>query len=285
MHLAEASRLFVQSLQGVQSPATVMWYERRLAPLLALFGGCPVEAVSLDELRGYRAAIAGRPLSPWTLHAYIRAARRLFAWLVEEGRLSASPAARLELPALPLEPAKGISPSDREKVLAAARDSPRDYALCLFLADTGARVGGVAGLQIADLELSSGRALVREKGSKARTVYLTCRTCRALRVYLGGRRAGPVWLGCTGAPLRSSGIYQLIKRLARRAGTEGRTNPHAWRHGAARGWLKAGANLAQVSQLLGHADVGVTVKFYGGFVDEELKAAHRRYTVVNEEED
>jgi site-specific recombinase XerD len=52
----------------------------------------------------------------------------------------------------------------------------------------------------------------------------------------------------------------------------------------ARGWLKAGANLAQVSQMLGHTDESVTVRLYGAFVDEELKAAHRKYTVVREDE-
>lgn len=279
--------LFIQAMTGVMSPATVGWYQRRLAPFLAALGSRQVQRLSVDDLRAWRAELCRRPLSPWTLHGHVRAVRRLFAWLVEEGHLETSPAARLELPGLPMEPAKGITSADMQKILQAARDNPRDYALCLLLADTGARVGGVAGLVIADLDFISGRAEVREKGSKARTVYLTRRTCRALSDYLGSRRSGPVFLDDRrrGKPLQSGGIYQVIKRLARRAGVSGRWNPHAWRHGAARGWLKAGANLAQVSQMLGHSDVSVTVKFYGAFVDEELKAAHRRYTVVREDED
>ena len=44
--------------------------------------------------------------------------------------------------------------------------------------------------------------------------------------------------------------------------------------------LRSGANLAQVSQILGHSDVSVTVKFYGSFVDEELKQLHGRYSWV-----
>lgn len=287
MKTAYAAALFAQSMEGVFSPATVVWYRRRLAPLLAAVGTRRIDRVSLDDLRAWRAELSTRPLSPWTIHAHVRAARRFFAWLVEEGHLEQSPAARLELPTLPLEPARGISREDMLKIIAAARESPRDYALCLFLADTGARVGGVAGLTVADIDFSSGRAEVREKGSKARTVYLTRRTARALRAYLGGRRSGPVFLDNRkrGQPLQTGGIYQLLERLARAADVTGRWSPHAWRHGAARGWLKAGANLAQVSQMLGHSDVSVTVKFYGAFVDEELKAAHRRFTVVREDED
>lgn len=288
MKTEKAAALFLQALEGVMSPATVTWYRHRLGALVDSLGSRAISRLTVDHLRAWRAEVCRRPLSPWTLHGHVRAARRLFAWLVEEGHLALSPAARLELPALHYEPAKGITLTDMHKVFAAARGEPRDYALCLFLADTGARVGGVAGLQVSDLDFNSGRALVREKGSKTRTVYLTRRTCNALRHYLGGRHSGPVFLGLrgrAGEPLKAGGIYQLIERLAARAGVTGRWNPHAWRHGAARGWLKAGANLAQVSQMLGHTDVSVTVKFYGAFVDEELKAAHRKYTVVSEDED
>lgn len=287
MKIEQAAALYLQSIEGVLSPATVVWYRRRFGPLLAAVGHRGLRRLAVDDLRAWRADLAQRPLSPWTLHGYVRAARRLFAWCVEEGHLSANPADRLELPRLPMEPAKGITPADMRKMIAAARASSRDYALCLFLADTGARVGGVAGLKGEDLDFTTGRALVREKGSKARTVYLTARTCRALSDYLGGRRLGPVFLDSRGRgqPLQTGGIYQLIERLAQQAGVTGRWNPHAWRHGAARGWLKAGANLAQVAQMLGHSDVGVTARFYGAFVDEELKAAHRRYTIVGEDED
>lgn len=285
--LNQGAALFIASMIGVLAPATVLWYRRRLAPLLAAFGDHRMINLTVDDLRAYRAALAEKNLSPWTLHAHTRAARRLFVWLVQEGRLTDSPAARLELPALPIEPAKGITVADMGRIISAARASPRDYALCLFLADTGARVGGVAGLEVKDLDLASGRAIVREKGSKARTVYLTRRTCKALRDYLGGRRSGRVFLGSrgrAGQPLTTGGIYQALERLAARAGVVGRWNPHSWRHGAARGWLKRGANLAQVSQLLGHSDVSVTVKFYGAFVDEELRAAHKRFTLVEEDD-
>jgi site-specific recombinase XerD len=136
----------------------------------------------------------------------------------------------------------------------------------------------VANLKIEDLELSRGRALVREKGSKTRPVYLQRRTCDALRAYLKGRKTGPVFLNqWTAKGLKTGGIYQVLERLAACAGVTQRWNPHSWRHGAARGMLRRGANLAQVSQILGHSDVSVTVKFFGSFVDDELKAAHARY--------
>ncbi len=288
MTIAQALALFLQSIRGLLSPATVGWYTHRLAPLTAALGRRQVSTITLDDLRAWRATLSERRMSPWTLHAHVRAARRLFKWLVEDGKLEKSPAARLELPPLPLDPARGIASADMAKMIRAAKASPRDYALCLFLADTAARVGGVAGLKVEELDLVTGRVLVREKGSKARAVYFTGRTGRALRVYLGGRKSGPVFLGCRGRaePLKAGGIYQVLKRLARRAGVLRKFNPHAWRHGVARRWLQErGANLGVVSQLLGHSDVSVTSRFYGAFVDEELRQAHRRYTVVRDDDD
>jgi site-specific recombinase XerD len=278
--VSRALSLFMLSLQGVKSPATVTWYRQRLAGLEARLGRKGIDRVKVSDLRLWRAALGRRKkLSVWTVHGHVRAARRLFAWLVDEGRLKISPAKRLELPRLTYEPRKGIEFHDMLKMIEAARERPRDYALVLFLADSAARCGGVANLTVEDLELSRGRAMVHEKGSKARPVYLRPRACAALRDYIGGRRSGPVFLSrWTGEGLKTGGIYQALERLAVCAGVTQRWNPHNWRHGAARGMLRRGANLAQVSQILGHSDVSVTVKFYGSFVDDELKAAHARYS-------
>ncbi len=279
MSVSRALSSFLLSLEGVKSPATIAWYRQRLAGLEAQLGQKRIDQVSISDLRSWRASFSQRDnFSAWTLHGHVRAARRLFAWLVQEGRLKVSPAKRLELPRLTYEPRKGIEYGDMLKMITAARDSPRDYALVLFLADSACRCGGVASLRVGELELARGRATVCEKGSKSRQVFLQQRTCDALRSYLKGRSSGPVFLNqWTGRALKPGGIYQVLKRLAICAGVTERWNPHNWRHGAARGMLRRGANLAQVSQILGHSDVSVTVKFYGSFVDDELKAAHTRY--------
>lgn len=276
--VSRALSLFFASLEGVKSTATIAWYRQRLAGLEDRLGRKQVGRVTISDLRLWRAGLGKRKLSVWTVHGHMRAARRFFAWLVTEGALKVSPAKRLEMPRLTYEPRKGIEYGDMLKMVAAARGSPRDFAIVLLLADTACRCGGVANLKVEDLELPIFQATVHEKGSKAREVFLLPRTCEALRAYLKGRRTGPVFLNqWTGKGLKPGGIYQVLERLAVCAGVTERWNPHSWRHGAARGMLRRGANLAQVSQILGHSDVSVTVKFYGAFVDAELKAAHARY--------
>lgn len=76
--------------------------------------------------------------------------------------------------------------------------------------------------------------------------------------------------------LTREGIYRVLGRLANVAGVRGRFNPHSFRHALARDSLRAGADLSQVSQLLGHKGVAVTADYYARWDDHELQAAHRR---------
>lgn len=289
---------FLDAMSGIRSVHTIAWYRHALASLGEYLGDRPVTQIETRDLRKWRTRLANRTtrwddhptrpskdgnLSPWTLHDHVRAVRRFFSWLEEEGMIEVSPAKRLELPPLPDEPPKGISTPNIQKMLHAAEEQPRDYAMLLFLADTGARVCGVAGLTWEDVVLSQGHATVREKGRggkhKARTVYFGEQTMKALarqREQTGGE--GPVFLGQRGRALTEFGIYQALERIARCAKIKGRWNPHAFRHGFAREMLKRGANLAQVSQLLGHRDASITVRFYARFADQELRDAHARYS-------
>jgi site-specific recombinase XerD len=275
---------FLRSLDGVSSPATLVWYRRRLSSLADFLGDVALVDVSTDDLRRWRGTLAKRRLSVWTVHGYVRAARRLFKWLEDEGKLPKSPARRLELPRLPRGQVRGIPSGDVDKILAAAASSPRDLAICWFLYSTACRVGGLVGLTLADLELDRGRARVCEKGGKTRVVFLVPEAVEAMRAWLSARSviAGDripndrVFLGRRG-PLTASGVYQILKRLAARAGVASGWNPHNWRHRRARDLQSAGMPLGLVSQILGHASVEVTAGIYGWLSPDELQREFGKY--------
>lgn len=296
---------FLLSLEGVASPQTIIWYRAKLGALVAFLGDGEMDGVTTDDLRRWRVALtrqaeryadhpkrptASGGLSVWTVHGHLRAVRRLFRWCVDEGLASRNPAARLEMPPLPKGPRRGIAEEDLERMVHVADDA-RDRALLLFLASTACRVGGAVGLRLDDLDMAHAQATVYEKGRggqrKARVVFLRPPACAAMAEWLRERPPAPhdrVFVGRKG-PLTRGGIYALLKRLAKRAGVTLRWNPHAFRHGAARGMLLRGAPLGQVSQILGHSGVAVTNDFYGVFANHELREAHTRYARVPGEED
>jgi len=294
MKLQQAIQKFIEDQTGLVASTTMEWHIKYLKPLSPL-ADKSVRRITTDDLRCIWNELATREerwsnhpsgrapaeggLSPFTLANYVRCWRGFFRWCVEEGFAKQNPAERLPMPALPDQPPKALSPENLGRLLQAAKDSPRDYAIVCFLADTGCRVGGLVKLNLDDVSLCKGRATVTEKGrggGKTRTVYLKPRTRQAMRDYFVVRPEGDsnrVFLGTKG-PLTTGGVYCVIKRLAQGTKICGKWNPHAFRHGFARGAIENGADLSEVAQLLGHDDVSVTAKFYARWDDDELKVKH-----------
>lgn len=311
MRVIDALEDFYLSMEGVASPKTVKWYRQKLQALSWSLGDCTIEEVDIRMLRTWRAHLAqqgerytNHPTKPvqrgglsWdTLHGHVRACRRFFKWLEEEEYLDFNPAKKLELPPKPKKVRKGIKENDRDLIIQEAKGSARDYAIVMFLADTACRVGGLVGLKVGDIDLNLQVAIVHEKGrggnKKARSVFFGKKTKRALEEWLKIRTSTPdcpyvfVSSGTGGTisevhGLKESGVYQVLKRLAKKAGVEGGYNPHNWRHGAARGMIKNGASLIEVCQLLGHSSVTVTGDFYGVFSEDELQESHREYSWIH----
>ena len=300
MKLTEAITVFLSSMKGVKSPATIKWYRNRLIPLENFIGSkTPIKNITVHHLRNWRGTLSDRKnryeshptrslvhggLSRDTLHGYVRSARRFFTWLVEENLLSVNPSKRFEFPPTQKRPKAGISDQDRKLMLESAKENLRDYALLLFVADTGCRAAGVSGLTLKNLEINRGRATVFEKGrggnAKGRTVYFLSETTTALRKWLSVRPQGGdfVFTSVLDGGLTPAGVYQIFKRIARESNVRERWSPHQWRHWRARKWAERGMNLGIVAQLLGHTDVKVTSEYYGTFADADLQNSHKRYS-------
>lgn len=305
MLVKDALEKFLLSMEGVVSPKTLIWYEHKLKTLEEMYGESDLKKIDTGDLEKWRAILSRRtkryedhPSKPTqegglklhTLHGYVRACRRFFKWCCEKKYLRKDPAIELKKPPLPKTGRRGILQDDRDSIInAAKKSSERDFAIVLFLADTACRLSGIANLRIQDIDFRNRLALVHEKGrggnNKSRVVFFGFRTSDALQkclknrpsdaknhqLFIATRRSGnPLDF----QPLSTNGIYLLLKRLAKSVGITSGFNPHNWRHGAARGMLKNGASLIEVSQILGHSSVQVTGDHYGVFSEEELKRSH-----------
>lgn len=305
--LRQAVDGFLQVEMVNRSPQTARWYKARLDSMVQAIGDDrPLGDVLEVDLIAYQVQLANRqqmhgsekssrkkkvdkPLSKFSLHGHVRAMRRFFKWLHTRGVLGADLSANLELPKLPKQGRKGISEANLRAILAAAQGNIRDYAIISFLESTAARRGGVADLRLSDLSLDETddrlrrRASVREKGEKERTVILSPAALQALEAWLAVRPAAPydhVFLGAVGDfwhPLKPRGISEIIRRYKDKLGLQGPCSPHQFRHRWARHRLQKGMELGQVSQLLGHQDVKVTIDFYGQFNVDQLQDTYDKF--------
>lgn len=302
MRLSTAIDEFRLALSGEKADRTVEWYLGKLNSLREFLNDPPLDAITAKDLRLWREELCNRAtryenhplrrveegsLSPYTINGYIRAVRIFFNWTVEEGYIERSPAARLGFVRTPDENPKAVSPEDARKILEKAKEkSARDYAIVCFLADTGCRVGGLITLTFDRLDLEQKTAIVIEKhrgGQKARAVYFSDITAKAIRRYLQERPSEDlpyVFLNVYGKPLTASAVHQILRRLARDAGVEGPYNPHSFRHAFARTLLEQGLDLGAVSQLMGHSDISTTHKFYARWEASALQRLHQEHSPV-----
>ena len=130
----------------------------------------------------------------------------------------------------------------------------RDYALLLFVYNTGARASEAAGTNVSDLRLAEvPSVLIRGKGRKDRVCPLWSRTAETLRELLGARLAGPaeaaVLLNCRAQRITRHGVHTLVERTVAKAAkvapslTGKRVSPHTVRHTTAVHLLRAGVDI------------------------------------------
>ena len=142
----------------------------------------------------------------------------------------------------------------------------RDYALLLFLYNTGARVSEALGARIEDLSLEPPRQVrLRGKGQKERICPLWVQTTAALKRLLSSPRPAGSWLFLNqrGQPLTRHGVLRLFRKYSanlRRTQTFPRRalHPHLLRHSCAVALLQAGVDLTVIRDYLGHASIATT---------------------------
>ncbi|NLF02991.1 MAG: tyrosine-type recombinase/integrase [Anaerolineales bacterium] len=294
MKLSEAiEALCVAARANRRSPRTVDICREKLSYLVAFLGAdAPVDAITTADLRRYVASLwyrSGRDASAFTVSTRSRAVRRLFNWLQAEGITDHNPAQGLEVPKPRRTAPKGVGVADVRALLATCEGGSladlRDRAAMCFLFDTGCRAGGLSGLQLDDLDIKAGLALVTEKGERTRYVMFGPQTAEALRAWLAVRpkdRRPWVFVSLKGkARLSPSGLWQAINRRARRAGIEGSVSVHGFRHAFARGYLMSGGDLGSLADILGHSDIRTTADYYGVFSIQELQRKHREHSPMS----
>lgn len=195
------------------------------------------------------------------------------------GQLRAVPFKRYERTELPY-----LDKPEMDAILAApdrgTARGQRDYALLLFMYNSGARASEAATLQIADLNLRPAEmsdVRLAGKGQKTRRCPLWPSTAAELLHLIGPRSPDqPVFLNRLGQAVTRHGIYWLLCRYRKKASLScpsllrKRVSPHTIRHTTATHLLRAGVDINTIRAWLGHVSIDTT-NIYAE-VDLERKA-------------
>lgn len=243
-----------------------------------------------------KGATEGQPLSLRSQELLISALRGWCKWLTRQGHIPANPAADLELPRMPKTLPQVLS-VDQVRELMAQPDlqgltGVRERAILELLYGSGMRRSELARLQLGDVDLAQGTAMIRQgKGRRDRyvpmgasAVHWIRRYCAEVRPMLVGQRSAvleattnaalpwTLFLTDCGEPYESGRLSDLVSCHLRRIGIE-QGSCHALRHACATHMLEGGAQLRYIQVLLGHADLNTT-QIYTHVAIGKLIAVH-----------
>ncbi|NCC30532.1 MAG: site-specific integrase [Chloroflexia bacterium] len=194
----------------------------------------------------------------------------------------------LREPVRRLEPGTSVLTEEQIKQLLTELRTHRLYALYVLAASLGLRMAEVMGLRWAAFDAEQGTLIIREqlqriggeihrefstKSGKHRTLYLSARHIDVLQAHRERQAQerqlfGELWQGqdlifvsANGTPLEAGALRRQFKRSLVRAGLP-KVTFHSLRHSAGSIMLANGAQLVDVSKILGHANPSITARIY-----------------------
>ena len=245
--------------------------------------------LKVSDLSDYAAWLHDKNLAASTISRNIVSTKLFFRYLQLEGYLADNVVELLgsqkEWHRIPTV----MSPKMVSEFLVAPRrhlDSfwRRDRAVLELLYATGCRASELSSLRMNDIDLVERICMCRGKGDKQRLVPISRRAVATVKDYLeserpsllGGRSADAEWLilSRSGRRFRREAIWEIVKKYAVRVGASPKISPHTLRHSFATHLLAGGADLRQVQELLGHANI-TTTQIYTHVDASRLKKVHQ----------
>jgi site-specific recombinase XerD len=239
---------------------------------------CPWSSLRYQHTAAIRAQLAER-YAPATANRMLAALRRVLQECWRLGQMTAEEYQRAaDLKVIKAEVLPAGRALDFEEIAglldACACDATpagvRDAALLALLLVTGLRRSEAVALDLADYAPSSGALKVRSgKGRKDRIVYVAVPTAQAtLAAWLRLRSAdpGPLFVAATrgghltARRMTDQAVAIIAQRRARQAGVAA-FSPHDLRRTFVTNLLDAGADIATVQKLAGHADPATTARY------------------------
>lgn len=158
----------------------------------------------------------------------------------------------------------------------------RNRAIFEVLYASGIRVAELVGLDLQDLDYSTGFLRVLGKGNKERIVPLgdcaldsVTEYCRNHRPKLTNEKEKALFVNARGQRLTPRGVQYIIEQYTNHLQIHKNVSPHTFRHTFATHLLDHGADLRSIQELLGHSSLSTT-QIYTKVSTSHLKSVYNR---------
>ncbi len=238
-------------------------------------------------VRRYLDALSAMGKSVSTCSRMLASVRCFYRYLVSQKAVKVNPADGIRLQK-PVQKLPGVLEESEVKLLLAQPDgndykSIRDKAMLEMLYATGIKVSELIELKLNDLNLQIG--IIHLKNDKSeRIVPLYPGAVKAVANYLKNVRpailldsdSNVLFTNMTGQPMSRQGFWKIIKFYADKAGIQKDITPHTLRHSFAAHLLENGAQLKDIQEMLGHADISST-QIYAQFIKKKYTQSYSKF--------
>lgn len=267
--------LATKKLEGL-SPKTLRNYEYILRKLQNVFYK-PVSTITTADIKMFMYSEADKK-SPSSMNTFMTPIKLFFTWLQNEEFIIKNPCASIK----PVKEPKRMRKPLTEEQVEQLRDSMltrREKAILEFFLSTGCRLSEALNVKIKELDFNNKTLLVIGKGNKERKVYFTERCKRALLNHLKDRKDNCEYLFITDVKpyrkLSERGMQRIVNTMKIKSGLDRNIHPHIFRHTFATHALRSGMKPEVIQQILGHEDVGITLKVYAKLAESDVEHSYR----------
>ena len=281
---------YLEALTSV-SKSTLAVYKRDISSFIDWVSKNQInrpDDLNRRHLRLYLAWLQEEKYARKTIARKASSLRRYFKWAQKQGIVKLDPAIDLQtrlgkgrLPRV-LKNEELLVLLDEPRAIIKDDDGPRklrDDAVLELLYGSGLRVSELCNLQFSSFDFIQKLVRVVGKGNKERLIPLSEKSVIAINSWISHGRTEMlgaaddndfVFLNLRGKPISPRDIRRLIDRRSLTP-----VNPHALRHTFATHLLDGGADLREVQELLGHADLSST-QIYTHVSKDRLRSVHKK---------
>lgn len=247
------------------------------------------DRLTLDDLQAFITSQARAGLAASSQARLLSAVRVFHRSLLVDKAIDSDPSELIESPRLGRKLPVFLTIEEIDAMADAVdlsvRLAHRDRAIIETLYGCGLRVSELCGLRLSRISATEGFLRVVGKGDKERLVPIGAEALHWIGLYVRHERAtlpvqkkaeDIVFLNARGGGLSRMSVFNLVKRLAVRAGVRKTIGPHTFRHSFATHLVEGGADLRAVQEMLGHASI-TTTEIYTHLDREYLRSNILRF--------